>query len=165
MKRKGKHSHVWVSTGVHAFQSVESCSVLLFWMGYNGFPNSLESNSGNFKVFFIRFRPSRCRVVDGTDEFQLLQSALCLYKHVALTLTPTAVNSREPKLDHVKPRQWPCTPSDTVTCRPISRQRPKYAHATIEKILQELFSMWSAPCPLFCNRSLNTFPQKHTMEQ
>jgi hypothetical protein len=29
-----------------------------------------------------------------------------------------------------------------VTCRPISRQRPKYAHATIEPLLQEGFSIW-----------------------
>jgi hypothetical protein len=32
----------------------------------------------------------------------------------------------------------------------------------IEKVLQELFSMWSAPCPLLGNGSLNTFPQKQT---
>jgi hypothetical protein len=49
----------------------------------------------------------------------------------------------------------------TVTCRTISRQHPKYAHA-IEKILQVVFSMWSAPCSLLGNRSLNTFPQKQT---
>jgi hypothetical protein len=47
-----------------------------------------------------------------------------------------------------------------VTCRPMSRQRPKYAHATIEKVLQEVFSMWSAPCPLLGNGSLNTLPQQ-----
>jgi hypothetical protein len=47
-----------------------------------------------------------------------------------------------------------------VTCRAISRQRPKYMHATIEKVLQELFSMWSGPCPLLDNGSLNTFPKK-----
>jgi hypothetical protein len=28
---------------------------------------------------------------------------------------------------------------NTVTRRPVSRQRPKYAHATIEKILQKVF--------------------------
>jgi hypothetical protein len=49
-----------------------------------------------------------------------------------------------------------------VTCRPISRQRPKYPHATIEKVMQELSSMWSTPCPLLGNGSLNTFPQKQT---
>jgi hypothetical protein len=49
-----------------------------------------------------------------------------------------------------------------VTCRPTSRQCPKYAHATIGKVLQELFSMWSAPCLLLGNWSLNTFPQKQT---
>jgi hypothetical protein len=49
-----------------------------------------------------------------------------------------------------------------VTCRPISRQRSKYAHATIKKVLQELFSIWSAPCPLLGNGSLNTFPRKQT---
>jgi hypothetical protein len=31
-----------------------------------------------------------------------------------------------------------------VTCRPISRQRPKYEHATTEPVSQELFSMWFA---------------------
>jgi hypothetical protein len=28
---------------------------------------------------------------------------------------------------------------DIVSCRPISRQRPKYAHATIKKVLQHFF--------------------------
>jgi hypothetical protein len=45
---------------------------------------------------------------------------------------------------------------------PISRQRPKYVHATIEKVLQEVFSMWFAPCQLLSNDSPNTFPQKQT---
>jgi hypothetical protein len=49
-----------------------------------------------------------------------------------------------------------------VTYRPISRQRPKYAQVTIEKVFQELSSIWSAPCPLLGNGSLNTFPQKQT---
>jgi hypothetical protein len=49
-----------------------------------------------------------------------------------------------------------------VTCRPISRQRPKYTHTTIEKVLQEVFYMWSALFPLLGNVSLNTFPQKET---
>jgi hypothetical protein len=42
-----------------------------------------------------------------------------------------------------------------VTCTPISRQHPKYAHATLEKVLQKVFSMWSAVCPLLSNGSLN----------
>jgi hypothetical protein len=50
----------------------------------------------------------------------------------------------------------------TVMYRFISRQRPKYAQSTIEKVLQEMFSMGSAPCPLLGNGSLNTFPQKQT---
>jgi hypothetical protein len=52
-----------------------------------------------------------------------------------------------------------------VICRPISRQRSKYAHGMIENALQVLFSVWSAPCPLLGNGSLNTFPQKRTVEQ
>jgi hypothetical protein len=40
-----------------------------------------------------------------------------------------------------------------VTCRPIYRQRPKYTHAIIEKEVQEMFSVWSAPCPLVGNWS------------
>jgi hypothetical protein len=48
----------------------------------------------------------------------------------------------------------------TVTCRFIPRQRMKYVHATIGKVLQELFSIWSAPCPLLDNGSLNIFPRK-----
>jgi hypothetical protein len=43
-----------------------------------------------------------------------------------------------------------------VYYRPISRQHPKYTHATIEKVLGEVFSMWFAPCPLLGNRSINT---------
>jgi hypothetical protein len=31
-----------------------------------------------------------------------------------------------------------------VTCSPVSRQRPKYAHATMEPVSQQMFSMWSA---------------------
>jgi hypothetical protein len=31
-------------------------------------------------------------------------------------------------------------------------------------VLQEVFSMWSAPRPLLDNGSLNTFPQKRTVE-
>jgi hypothetical protein len=53
-----------------------------------------------------------------------------------------------------------CYSFNTVTCRPISRQRSKYAHATIQKVLQELFPMWSEPWPLLGNEELNTFPQK-----
>jgi hypothetical protein len=49
-----------------------------------------------------------------------------------------------------------------VTSRPFSRQSPKYAHATTANVFQELFSMWSASCPLLGNGPLNTFPQKQT---
>jgi hypothetical protein len=45
-----------------------------------------------------------------------------------------------------------------------SRQRPKYSHATIEKGLKDVFSMWSAPCTLLGNGSLNKFPQKQTRQ-
>jgi hypothetical protein len=38
-----------------------------------------------------------------------------------------------------------------VTRRPISRQCLKYAHATLEKVLGEVFSMWSVPCTLLGN--------------
>jgi hypothetical protein len=41
-----------------------------------------------------------------------------------------------------------------VTCTPISRQRPKYAHAILERGFQEVFSIWSAPCPLLGNGSI-----------
>jgi hypothetical protein len=51
---------------------------------------------------------------------------------------------------------------NSVTCRPISRQRPKYVRATIEKVLQEVVSVRSATCPLLGNGSLNKFPQKQT---
>jgi hypothetical protein len=40
---------------------------------------------------------------------------------------------------------------------PFLGNTPKYAHAAIEGILRELFSMWSAPCALLGNGSLNTF--------
>jgi hypothetical protein len=49
-----------------------------------------------------------------------------------------------------------------VTCRPIFRQHPKNAHATLEKVQQEVFYMWSVPFPLLGNGLLNTFPQKQT---
>jgi hypothetical protein len=42
-----------------------------------------------------------------------------------------------------------------VACRPISRQRPKFAHATTEKLL-EGFSMWSAPYPALGNGPKDT---------
>jgi hypothetical protein len=45
-----------------------------------------------------------------------------------------------------------------VTCRLMSRQRPKYVHSTIEELLQEEFSMCSAQCPLLGNGSLDIFP-------
>jgi hypothetical protein len=34
----------------------------------------------------------------------------------------------------------------TCTRRTTFRQRPKYMHATIENVLEEMFSTWSAPC-------------------
>jgi hypothetical protein len=43
----------------------------------------------------------------------------------------------------------------------MSRQRPKYAHVTMENVLQEMFSMWSVTCPLLGNKSLNTFPRSN----
>jgi hypothetical protein len=49
-----------------------------------------------------------------------------------------------------------------VTRRQFSRRHPKYAHATIEDVLQELFSMCFASCPLLGNGWLNTFPKKQT---
>jgi hypothetical protein len=42
--------------------------------------------------------------------------------------------------------------------------RPKYAHAKIENIFQEVFSMWSAPCPLLGNGSLNAFQHNEYAE-
>jgi hypothetical protein len=44
---------------------------------------------------------------------------------------------------------------NTVTCSPISRQRPEYAHEPIENALQEVFSMLSASCPVLGNRATN----------
>jgi hypothetical protein len=52
-----------------------------------------------------------------------------------------------------------------MTCRPISRQRPKYTQATIENVLQEVLSMWVTPCPLLGNGFLNTFSRKRTCRQ
>jgi hypothetical protein len=49
-----------------------------------------------------------------------------------------------------------------VTYRLGSRQGQKYEHATIEKVLQKVFSMWSVPCPLLGNGSPNTFLLKQT---
>jgi hypothetical protein len=43
-----------------------------------------------------------------------------------------------------------------VTCRLISRQRTKYEHATMERVL-EVFSMWSAPCPVLGNGPIKTY--------
>lgn len=40
--------------------------------------------------------------------------------------------------------------------RSISRQCLKYAHATIEKILEEVSSAWSALCPLLGNGLIDT---------
>jgi hypothetical protein len=57
---------------------------------------------------------------------------------------------------------WYVRINNIVTCRPISRYRPNYEHATIEKVWQELFYMRFAPCPLLDNGSLNIFPKKYT---
>jgi hypothetical protein len=43
-----------------------------------------------------------------------------------------------------------------VTCRHISRQRPKYEHATIERVLEEVFSTWSTTCPVLGNGPIGT---------
>jgi hypothetical protein len=43
-----------------------------------------------------------------------------------------------------------------VTRRPISRQCPKYAHPTVERVLEKVFSMWSAPCPVLGNGQIDT---------
>jgi hypothetical protein len=42
-----------------------------------------------------------------------------------------------------------------ATCRPISRQRPKYPHAKIEKVLEEMLSVCPAPCPALGNGPIN----------
>jgi hypothetical protein len=44
----------------------------------------------------------------------------------------------------------------TLTYRHISMQRPKYEHATIETVLDEVFSMWSEPCPVLDNGPIDT---------
>jgi hypothetical protein len=44
----------------------------------------------------------------------------------------------------------------TVTSKLVSGRRPKYAQATIETLLEEIFSMWSAPCLVIGNRPMNT---------
>jgi hypothetical protein len=54
--------------------------------------------------------------------------------------------------------RWKSSCDTTVTCRPIFRQRMKYAHATIEKVLHELFSMYSALCPLLGKRVAKFIP-------
>jgi hypothetical protein len=43
-----------------------------------------------------------------------------------------------------------------VTCRLISRQRPEYEHVTIENVLEEVFSVWSASSPVLGNGSIKT---------
>jgi hypothetical protein len=43
-----------------------------------------------------------------------------------------------------------------VTCRPISRQHPKWAHIAIEKVLEKVFSMWCASCPVLSNGPVDT---------
>jgi hypothetical protein len=42
-----------------------------------------------------------------------------------------------------------------VTCLHISRQHPKYAH-TVVKVLEEVFSLWSAPCLVLGNGPVDT---------
>jgi hypothetical protein len=69
---------------------------------------------------------------------------------------------RQPLVGFCWIRIWSPPQFYSVTCRPISRQRPNYAHATLEKVLQEMFSMWSAPCPLLGNDSVNTFPRQQS---
>jgi hypothetical protein len=66
------------------------------------------------------------------------------------TILTSNINSYLDKQEHI------------VQCTPFRRQRPKYAHAKIENVLEEVFSMWSVPCRLLGNGSLNTFPQKQT---
>jgi hypothetical protein len=48
-----------------------------------------------------------------------------------------------------------------LTHIPASSLRPKYAHATIEMVLEEVFSMWSAPCPVLGNDRIHTHYEKH----
>jgi hypothetical protein len=43
-----------------------------------------------------------------------------------------------------------------VTCRPISRQLQKYAQATIEKVLEEMFYLGSTPSPVLGNGPIDT---------
>jgi hypothetical protein len=47
-----------------------------------------------------------------------------------------------------------------VTCRPVSRQRPEYAHATKERVLEEVFSMYSESCPVLGNGPIYTHSDK-----
>jgi hypothetical protein len=51
----------------------------------------------------------------------------------------------------------PCSYSIVSYCDMYThfKQRPKYAHATTEKLL-EAFSVWSAPCPVLGNGPMNT---------
>jgi hypothetical protein len=79
------------------------------------FPTRLSQILETSKFSLFRFPPARIRIdVVGLWMAQMnsssFKSSLCLCKHVALTLTPTAINSHQPNLDYVKPRQWPCTP-------------------------------------------------------
>jgi hypothetical protein len=48
-----------------------------------------------------------------------------------------------------------------VTRRPISRQLTKYEHATIEKVLEEVISVWYAPYPVLGNEPINTRLQQY----
>jgi hypothetical protein len=49
---------------------------------------------------------------------------------------------------------------DTVTCRHVSGQCSEYVHATIERILGEVFSVWSAPRPVLGNGLIYTHSDK-----
>jgi trehalose utilization protein len=49
-----------------------------------------------------------------------------------------------------------------VTCRPRFRQRPKYAHATIEKVLQRSVFYVVNAMPITKQRVVHPYPQKQT---
>jgi hypothetical protein len=118
--------------------------------------------------------PSRCVAMNVCYDFIIL----AFERHIAIFI-PTDPKIRRPLFSmkqYLKRRKthivfrlmghigaWsrvPCHVIYNVTCKPMSRQLPKYAHATIEKVLQEVLPMCSAPCPLLDNGSLNTFPQQ-----
>jgi hypothetical protein len=127
-------------------------------------------------TYQMQFKVNLCMAVlrAETEEYKkyetaLMSQILCLYCFVILNakLKRKMGNKQNCLLCPFQNfyRIWHTMLNNIVTCRPISRQHPKYTHATIEKILQELFFMWSAPCPSLGNGSLNTFPQKQSAEQ